>query len=214
MRGKKELKKAQFKTFSNCFDVNPNYAGKWSKVFGNQNPITLELGCGRGEFGVEFAKRFPNQNVIGMDIRAPRMWAGAKLAIQDKVPNILFIKENASALAAIFAPNEISKIWLTFPDPYPKDRHAKRRMTNHSFIEIYRKILAPNGIFNLKTDSDSMYEFTLEMLKSLHITHLLYTTNLHNSPYLNEETGILTQYERIFLAENKSINYLQFKINS
>ncbi|WP_411767239.1 tRNA (guanosine(46)-N7)-methyltransferase TrmB [Winogradskyella sp. A3E31] len=189
--------------------------GKWnSEVFKNNHPIILELGCGKGEYTVELAKRYPNKNFIGIDIKGARFWRGAKTAIEEEIPNAFFLRTQIELVDKVFAENEVDEIWITFPDPQIKYKRTKHRMTNLEFLERYKKILKPDGIMHLKTDSEFMHGYTLGLLHGtgyevLYANHNIY--KLEGSPA--EVTEIQTFYESQYLEENKPITYIRFKIN-
>jgi len=210
-------------TFSNVFQPNRDelvnakykYKGCWNAdVFKNDNPIVLELGCGKGEYTVGFAKRYPNKNFIGIDIKGARFWRGAKTAIEEQIPNASFIRIQIELVEYIFEENEVDEIWITFPDPQIKYKRTKHRMTNLQFLERYRKILKKEGIMHLKTDSEFMHGYTLGLLHGsnhevLYANHNVY--KLEGSP--EEVTEIQTFYENQYLEHNKAITYIRFKIN-
>ncbi|MCC1483050.1 tRNA (guanosine(46)-N7)-methyltransferase TrmB [Winogradskyella immobilis] len=224
MGSKNKLKRfKENETFSNVYQptrdelVNARYQykGQWNKsVFKNDNPIVLELGCGKGEYTVELAKRYPNKNFIGIDIKGARFWRGAKTAIEEQIPNASFIRTQIELVEYIFDENEVDEIWITFPDPQIKYKRTKHRMTNLQFIERYKKILKKEGIMHLKTDSEFMHGYTLGLLHGanhevLYANHNVY--KLEGSP--EEVTEIQTFYENQYLEHNKAITYIRFKIN-
>tara|TARA_B100000953_G_scaffold299436_1_gene299339 strand:+ start:2215 stop:2901 length:687 start_codon:yes stop_codon:yes gene_type:complete len=189
--------------------------GKWnSSYFKNNNPIIIELGCGKGEYTVNLAKLNPNKNYIGIDIKGARFWRGAKTAIDEKLENVVFLRTQIELLEYVFGNDEIHEIWLTFPDPQIKFQRRKHRLINPAFLELYKKILNKNGIIHLKTDSEFLHGYTLGLLENLNIkplfsNHDIYKNN--NAP--NEVLNIKTHYEKLFLEENKNISYLSFNFN-
>jgi len=209
-------------TFANVFQptrkelVNQNYAlkGNWNATyFKNSNPLVLELGCGKGEYSVALAQKYPNKNFIGIDIKGARFWRGAKTAIEKNIPNVAFIRTQIELIDCIFAENEIDEIWITFPDPQIKYKRTKHRMTNSVFLQKYKKILKKEGIVNLKTDSEFMHGYTLGLLHGeghevLYANHDVYKQE--GSP--EEVTSIQTFYEAQYLEQNKPITYIRFKI--
>jgi tRNA (guanine-N7-)-methyltransferase len=209
-------------TFSNVFqpmreelvDSQYEFKGEWNaSVFKNDNPLILELGCGRGEYTVELAKKFPNKNFIGIDIKGARFWRGAKTAIEDHIPNVAFIRTQIELVDCVFAENEVDEIWITFPDPQIKYKRTKHRMTNSQFLKRYKTILKPEGVVNLKTDSEFMHGYTLGLLQGeghevLYANHNVYKQE--GSP--EEVTSIQTYYESQYLEQNKPITYIRFKI--
>ena len=188
--------------------------GKWqSDFFKNNNPIVLELGCGKGEYSVALAQVYPEKNFIGVDIKGARFWRGAKTGIEENISNLGFIRTQIELVDHIFAENEIDEIWITFPDPQIKYKRTKHRLTNSEFLQKYKYILKPGGVVNLKTDSEFMHGYTLGLLHGegheiLHANHDVYK-NVY-SP--KEVTGIQTFYEKQYLEQGKPITYIQFKI--
>jgi tRNA (guanine-N7-)-methyltransferase len=189
--------------------------GNWNRdFFKNENPIVLELGCGKGEYSVNLAVMFPEKNFLGIDIKGARFWRGAKTALAEKINNVGFLRTKIELVDFIFDENEIDEIWITFPDPQIKYKRTKHRMTNPDFLNKYKKILKPNGMVHLKTDSEYMHGYTLGLLEGLGITieyahHDLYSTT--NVP--KEVTAIQTHYESQYLAINKKITYLRFNFS-
>ncbi|MFN4762333.1 tRNA (guanosine(46)-N7)-methyltransferase TrmB [Gillisia sp. Q332] len=188
--------------------------GKWrSDFFKNNNPIVLELGCGKGEYSVALAQANPEKNFIGVDIKGARFWRGAKTGMEENITNLGFIRTQIELVDHIFAKNEIDEIWITFPDPQIKYKRTKHRLTNSEFLQKYKFILKPDGIVNLKTDSEFMHGYTLGLLHGegheiLQANHDVYK-NVY-SPI--EVTGIQTFYEKQYLEQGKRITYIQFKI--
>ena len=211
-------------TFANVFQptreelVNSDfkYKGNWnSKVFNNNNPLVLELGCGKGEYSVALARKYPNKNFIGIDIKGARFWRGAKTAIEENIPNVAFIRTQIELVEYVFANNEVDEIWITFPDPQIKYKRTKHRMTNTVFLERYKNILKPDGEVNLKTDSEFMHGYTLGLLHGaghevLYANHDVYKQE--GSP--EEVTSIQTFYEGQYLQQNKPITYIRFKLKN
>ncbi|AXT56927.1 tRNA (guanosine(46)-N7)-methyltransferase TrmB [Aquimarina sp. MMG015] len=190
------------------------FKGKWrEKFFKNENPIILELGCGKGEYTVGLAEKYPDKNFIGIDIKGARFWRGAKTAIEKEMNNVAFIRTQIELVDHIFDTGEIDEIWITFPDPQIKYKRTKHRMTNHDFLQRYKKILKEDGIMHLKTDSEFMHGYTLGLLHGeghevLYANHNVY----HQEGSPEAVTSIQTFYEKQYLEENKPITYIQFKI--
>jgi len=209
-------------TFKNVFqptreeltEQQYEHKGQWNaNFFKNDNPLILELGCGKGEYSVALAKKYPNKNFIGIDIKGARFWRGAKTAIEDNIPNVAFIRTQIELIEHVFAQNEVDEIWITFPDPQIKYQRTKHRMTNTSFLQSYKNILKPEGVVNLKTDSEFMHGYTLGLLHGgghevLYANHNVYKQE--GSP--EEVTSIQTYYESLYLKEDKAITYIRFKI--
>ncbi|MCF4100269.1 tRNA (guanosine(46)-N7)-methyltransferase TrmB [Gillisia sp. M10.2A] len=195
-------------------DNNYTLKGNWNKdFFKNDNPIVLELGCGKGEYSVAMAQANPNKNFIGIDIKGARFWRGAKTALEEGMHNVGFIRTQIELIDLIFAQNEVDEIWITFPDPQIKYKRTKHRLTNSEFLQKYKKILKPDGVVNLKTDSEFMHGYTLGLIHGeghevIHSNHDVYK-NVY-SP--KEVVGIQTFYEKQYLEKGKPITYIQFKI--
>lgn len=190
------------------------YKGKWnSDFFKNNNPIIVELGCGKGEYTIGLAERNPNINYIGIDVKGARFWRGAKTAVETGMNNVGFVRTQIELIENIFSSHEISEIWITFPDPQIKYKRTKHRMTNSEFLKMYKRILKPEGVVNLKTDSEFMHGYTLGLLHGeghevLYSNHNVYKNE--GSP--SEVTEIQTFYENQYLEINKAITYIRFKI--
>ena len=223
MGSKNKLKRfKENETFNNVFQpsrdelVHQNYKlkGNWNlNVFKNSNPLVLELGCGKGEYSVELAKKYPNKNFIGIDIKGARFWRGAKTAVEEGIKNVAFLRTQIELIEYAFAENEVDEIWITFPDPQIKYKRTKHRLTNSEFFKRYKLILKPDGIVNLKTDSEFMHGYTLGLLHGeghevLYANHNIYKQE--GSP--EEVTSIQTFYEKQYLEQNKPITYIRFKI--
>ena len=186
--------------------------GRWhTDYFGNDSPIILELGCGKGEYTVGLAERHPEQNFIGMDYKGARLWRGCKTVQEKGLTNVAFIRNLADHLEKFFTEGEISEIWITFPDPHPK--RERRRLTAPVFLEKYRKILDTEGIIHLKTDNTEFYEYTLEVITDRKHHLLVSTDDLYHSDITDEVTTIQTFYEKMWLEEGKRISYLKFRLS-
>jgi tRNA (guanine-N7-)-methyltransferase len=189
--------------------------GRWREDhFKNDHPIILELGCGKGEYTVNLAEKYPHKNFIGIDIKGARFWRGAKTALEKGVGNAAFLRTQIELIDCFFADGEVDEIWITFPDPQIKYKRTKHRMTNIGFLERYKKILAPGGVVHLKTDSEFMHGYTLGLLHGLGHEVLYANHNIYQNHGAPEEvTGIQTHYESLYLEINKPITYIRFKIN-
>ncbi|QLG45699.1 tRNA (guanosine(46)-N7)-methyltransferase TrmB [Costertonia aggregata] len=188
--------------------------GKWEDHFGNKNPIVLELGCGKGEYTVGLARRNPDKNFIGIDIKGARFWRGAKTALEENLHNVAFVRTQIELVDLLFDENEVAEIWITFPDPQIKYKRTKHRMTNPVFLNKYKKILGHKGLVHLKTDSEFMHGYTLGLLHGLgleicYANHDVYKNEGSPAEVLN----IQTFYENQYLEKGKPITYLQFKLN-
>lgn len=188
--------------------------GKWHTFFKNNNPIVLELGCGKGEYTIALAEKNPDKNFIGIDIKGARFWRGAKTALENKMPNVAFIRTQIELVDYIFAENEVDEIWITFPDPQIKYQRTKHRMTNSTFLKRYHKILKKDGFINLKTDSEFMHGYTLGLLHGE--GHQIHHANhdVYKNVYSPEEvTSTQTFYEKQYLEQGKPITYIKFQLN-
>ncbi len=221
MGSKNKLKRfLENETFSNVIQPTRNEVfegfflkGKWNTFFKNQNPIVLELGCGKGEYSIALARKNPKINFIGIDIKGARFWRGAKTALEEEMTNVAFLRTQIELIDLLFEKEEVDEIWITFPDPQIKFTRTKHRLTNPDFLKKYHSILKPNGIVNLKTDSEFMHGYTLGLLQGagheiLYSHHDIYK-NFH-SP--KDVISTQTFYEKQYLENNKPITYIQFKL--
>lgn len=219
--GKNKLKRFQEnETFEHLFQPSAKkmykedfeLKGKWNNLFfKNNNPVIIEVGCGKGEYTVGLAQKYPEKNFTGIDIKGPRLWKGAKTVKERNLKNVAFIRNKVEFLNSFFSENEISEIWITFPDPQIKK--MKKRLTSARFLEIYSKILKPSGIIHLKTDSILMYRFTKEIIKLNNLELIEETNDLYSHDITGEAKEIKTFYEQKFLEEGLKITYLQFNLN-
>lgn len=199
-------------------DDKPIYkylSGNWNQLyFKNDNPITVEMGCGKGEYSVGLAKINPEDNFIGVDVKGDRLWAGSTLSIEEGLKNTGFLRTQIQQIDQFFAPNEVSNIWITFPDPRPRDGDIKRRLTSPRYLKMYKSILKNDGWVYLKTDSDKLFEYTLELLKEQNdVRDLAHTFDLYDSEYVDEHHGIQTTFEQKYLAQGIKIKYLKFRFD-
>ncbi|MBT8273223.1 MAG: tRNA (guanosine(46)-N7)-methyltransferase TrmB [Bacteroidia bacterium] len=223
MGSKNKLKRfKENETFGNVFqpsrqtleDHKFELKGHWrSTFFKNDNPLVLELGCGKGEYSVSLAQKYPGKNFIGIDIKGARFWRGAKTAIEENIANVAFLRMQIELITLAFDEDEVDELWITFPDPQIKYKRTKHRMTNSNFLKRYKKILKPEGVVNLKTDSEFMHGYTLGVLHGegheiIYANHDVYKNE--GSP--EEVTSIQTFYEQQYLDQNKPITYIRFKI--
>ena len=188
--------------------------GVWgSDFFKNSNPITLELACGRGEYSLGLARRYPNRNFIGVDIKGARIWRGATNAIDENLENVAFLRTRIEIVDRFFEKGEISEIWITFPDPFLKKGKSNRRLTAPIFLDLYKKMLPPGGVIHLKTDSPELYEFSLEVLAEQSEIILEYQNDdIYSGPLPIPELDIKTYYEKMHLANGLTIKYVCFKL--
>lgn len=191
-----------------------NITGWDNFYFKNQNPLILELACGRGEYSLAMANDNPELNFIGIDVKGARIWQGASKALELGLHNVAFLRTRIENIENFFIENEISEIWITFPDPFLKKSKSNRRLTSSSFIEKYRKFLINEGIVHLKTDSPELYKFTLEIIEHDEKCKLIYTNpDIYSSDLAYPELNTKTYYEKKHLSEGKKIKYIRFTIN-
>ncbi|MEA3452503.1 MAG: tRNA (guanosine(46)-N7)-methyltransferase TrmB [Bacteroidota bacterium] len=188
------------------------YKGKWNEeIFKNSNPIVLEIGCGKGEYSVGLAQKYPNKNFLGIDIKGARIWKGAKRAIELNLKNVFFLRTKIDFLVRFFENEEISEIWIPHPDPQPKK--PKKRLSSAHFLSIYQNIIKNNALIHLKTDSHLLHYYTLDMLKANNIETIEEYNDIYDANLENEITQIQTFYEQMFLKESSKITYLNFRLN-
>ena len=193
---------------------NFSLKGKWKKeFFKNNNPLILELACGKGEYSVSLAKKYPNKNFIGIDIKGSRIWTGAKEVLNKNITNVGFLRIRIEFIEYCFSKGEVDEIWIVFPDPHEKEGSISKRLTHSNFLEKYQNILQNNGLIHLKTDNTILYEFTLEMIEKCKHNLKVATTDIYNNQeFYNEELSFKTHYENMFLAQRKKITYIQFSL--
>jgi len=212
--GKDKLRKfAEIDTFPNVYQLDAGKAlkGKWARAhFKNDNPVVLELACGKGEYALNLARMFPKKNFIGVDLKGNRIWRGARTGMDEGVKNLAFLRIQIEDIMDFFAENEVDEIWITFPDPQPQDSREKKRLTFPGFLDKYKTFLKPGGKINLKTDNDGLYLYTVEKVEELGLKSHKKTDNLYKSDLYNDVLSIKTHYERIYLKHDKNINYIQF----
>ncbi len=186
--------------------------GQWrAEYFHNQHPIVLELACGKGEYTVGLGKAYPEKNFIGVDIKGDRIARGSLAAQAVALTNVAFLRTDIRYLLEFFGEGEVDEIWITFPDPQPRDRQEKHRLTHPGFLKLYRHVLADDGLLHLKTDNTEFFEYSLQMLPVSGFTNIIYTHDLYQSPLNNLHLGIKTKYEGMFFEQGFSIKYLQCK---
>lgn len=219
MKKRKLQKFAELGTFENVFQpVNEDFIlndfflkGKWvTDYFKNNNPLVLELGCGRGEYTTALAERYPEKNYIGIDIKGERLWKGSKIALEKKLRNAAFLRMQLENINSFFTLGEVSEIWITFPDPQPNKPKIKKRLTSPQFLDRYKLFLKPGGVTHLKTDNAPLFDYSLEVIKSAGYTLLSETHDLYNSNLCDEDLSIKTYYEKMFMEEGFPICYLSF----
>ena len=220
--GKDKLRKfKEVSEFKNCFFLSYDQSraeglplkGKWNnEYFNNDNPIVLELGCGKGEYTVGLAQRYPNKNFIGVDLKGNRIWRGAKTALAEELNNVAFIRTRVDYIEACFEAGEVDEIWITFPDPQPQKSRRRARLTHPLFLNRYKTIIKKDGFVNLKTDSHPLYEYTLEVIEEENLNLIDNTPDLYAHPDKRDEalTNIKTFYEKLFSSKGFKINYVKF----
>lgn len=220
--GKGKLAKfAENETFENVFQpevtdfINFTHPlkGNWNNdVFKNDNPIVLELGCGKGEYTVGLGRMFPDRNFIGVDIKGARIWTGAKSSNLEQMKNVAFLRTRIEIISSFFAKNEVSEIWITFPDPQMKKRRAKKRLTSSLFLSMYQGLLADNGCINLKTDSRFLYRYSCEVAKHNGLQIERQSADLYSEAWLDDVLQIKTYYEQLHIDDGNTIHYLKFRL--
>lgn len=190
--------------------------GEWNKqYFKNDHPVTIELACGRGEYTVGLAALFPERNYIGIDMKGERIWKGSSWAVERNLTNVAFLRTHILMIENFFAQNEVDEIWITFPDPRPKKRDIKRRITSPRYLDMYKKFIKPGGYVRLKTDNTLLYEYTLEVLAERNdIEDLQFSNEVYHSPLSPEVFDIKTKYEMMFAEKGETIKYLRFRFKS
>ncbi len=223
MSSKNKLQRfAENETFSNLFQVSYEqlqlgpfqFKGQWNRdFFKNEHPIVLELGCGKGEYTIGLARHYPEKNFIGMDIKGARLWRGLKNAVEERLTNVAFVRSRIEMINYFFGKDEISEVWITFPDPQPRKARQHKRLTSPRFLNHYADLLKPGGLIHLKTDSELLYNYTLEIIDSGG-HRLCYATNdLYATPDEMDVKRIRTFYEQMWLAQGLSIKYLVFSLH-
>lgn len=194
-------------------DLYEKIKGNWrSTMFGNDNDLIVELGCGKGEYTIGLSRLFPNRNFIGIDIKGDRIWVGSKTAEDEELKNVAFLRTQLLYFEKFFDEGEISEIWLTFPDPRPRDRDEKRRLTFPRYLQLYKSALKKDGWFRFKTDNTPLFDYTLEVLQDrFPVRNLSYTHDLYSSDMVAEHHGIKTKYEKIFSDKGEKIKYMKFQ---
>ena len=195
------------------FSEKPKPKGKWHKdIFKNDNPIILELACGKGEYTLNLARQFPVKNFIGIDIKGARIWRGAKTALQEQLDNVRFIRMYIDHLDEYFENDEIDEIWITFPDPYPRKSKRSKRLTSPKFQNIYHSLLKKDGVIHLKTDSDFLYNYTLKTISEEGCRLFENIDDVYKEKPNDPLLTIKTFYEQMHLKKGKTIHYLSFRL--
>ena len=212
MAQKKLRRFGEIKSFSNVLEYPESMAGNWNVYFKNQNPISVELACGKGEYTTGLARLYPQKNFIGVDIKGNRIWVGAKFAMDNALKNVAFLRTQIEKIDNYFATDEINEIWITFPDPQLRVSKAKKRLTHPRFLRLYHKFIKSGGKIHLKTDSPDLYDFTKIVIELYNLEIISDHADIHNMNYQSPELKIITHYESLDIAESNKIFYLCFSL--
>ena len=211
MGQKKLIRFEAIKSFPNVLQNPEGMAGQWPSFFRNDNPLTLELACGKGEYTVGLAKMYPQRNFLGVDLKGNRLYIGAKKCLQEHIGNAAFLRTQIDKLPSYFQPGEVQEIWLTFPDPQLRKSKARKRLTHPKFLRLYQQIMIPGGLIHLKTDSPVLYAFTKLVTELCQIPLLEDSDDIHAAP-MKEELKITTHYESLDIAGSSRVHYLCFAL--
>jgi len=209
---KKLIRFAELETFPNVLQFPKNIRGKWNEFFKNENPIVLELACGKGEYAVGMGSLYPGKNFIGIDLKGNRIWVGAKKALEKNLYNVAFLRTEIDKVNEYFAENEVAEIWITFPDPQLRKSKAKKRLTHPKFLRLYQQFLTPGSYIQLKTDSADLYNFTKKVIEMYGCTAITDFDDLYAQQNIREELKIKTHYESLDIAQTNRIFYLCFSL--
>jgi tRNA (guanine-N7-)-methyltransferase len=212
MAQKKLLRFKEIKSFLNVLEYPENMQGKWNEFFKNNNPIILELACGKGEYTLGLAELYPGKNFIGVDIKGNRLWAGAKTALDKKMQNVVFLRTQIDKINQYFVKDEVEEIWITFPDPYLRKSKARKRLTHLKFLRFYHEFLKPNGHIHLKTDSPDLYHFTKTVINLYGLKTVCDINDLYKIEKVKKELKIKTYYENLDIAKSNTVFYLCFTL--
>lgn len=212
MGHKKLIRFAELKTFPNVLEFPEGMKGNWHAFFKNDNPVTLELACGKGEYAVGLGQLYPQRNFIGVDQKGNRIWAGAKKALQQNLGNVAFLRTQIDHIATYFAPGEVSEIWITFPDPQLRTSKAKKRLTHPKFLRLFQQFLLPGGLIHLKTDSPELYRFTQTVTGMYGCLVHKESADIYAEPGISEELKIKTYYESLDIAGSRRVHYCCFSL--
>lgn len=212
MAKKKLFRFSQIREFENVHEHPEGMQGNWHSFFKNENPIVLELACGRGEYTIGLAELHPDKNFIGVDIKGNRMYIGAKKALESKLYNAAFLRTQIEQIADFFAAGEVDEIWITFPDPQLRVSKAKKRLTHPRFLRLYQQFLKPGNFINLKTDSPDLFEFTKKVINMYDLNLVAESENAYAEKEVSENLKIKTHYESLDIARSNKIHYLRFSL--
>ena len=212
MAHKKLIRFAELNTFENVLQFPKNIKGKWNEFFKNDNPVVLELACGKGEYAVGLGSLHADRNYIGVDLKGNRIWVGAKTALENKLDNVAFLRTQIDQVNEYFAEGEVAGIWITFPDPHLRKSKAKKRLTHPKFLRLYQQFLKPGGYIHVKTDSPDLYTFTKKMIGMYGCNLYADHEDLYHEQNITEELKIKTHYESLDIAGSSRIHYLCFSL--
>lgn len=212
MGQKKLIRFAAIKEFPNVLEMPSDMKGKWHAFFKNNNPVTLELACGKGEYTVGLSRLFPNRNFIGVDVKGNRIYIGAKKCLEEGLTNGAYLRTQIDSIAGYFDKDEVEEIWLTFPDPQLRSSKLKKRLTHPKFLRLYQQFLKPGGSVHLKTDSPQLYQFTKKVIELYQLELVSDIDNVYQQPQISEVLKIKTHYEGLDIAQSNRIFYLQFRL--
>jgi len=212
MGQKKLIRFAEIETFPNVLQYPEDISGNWKSFFKNDNPITIELACGKGEYTIGLARMYANRNFIGVDLKGNRIWVGAKNARAENLTNAAFLRIQIEGITDFFAEQEVSEVWITFPDPQLRISRSKKRLTHPKFLRLYKTILKENGTINLKTDSPHLYHFTKKVIELYGCNIQEDIDNVYAEETLKPELKIKTHYESLDIAQSKKVHYLSFTL--
>lgn len=212
--GQKKLQRfAELKTFSNVLQFPEDTAGRWKGIFKNENPVVLELACGKGEYAVGLGEMYPQRNFIGIDLKGNRLWVGARKALQRNLTNVFFLRTQIEQINQYFGSGEVSEIWITFPDPQLRISKAKKRLTHPKFLRLYQQFITPGGLIHLKTDSPVLYQFTKTVIDLYGCTLHSDSSDVFNEEIVKAELKIKTHYELLDIACSNKVHYLCFSLS-
>lgn len=212
MGHKKLIRFEELLRLPNVLQYPEGMAGTWGKHFGNTNPLTLELACGKGEYAVGLGRLYPQHNFIGVDLKGHRLWVGAKKALKENLGNVAFLRTQIDQIPTYFTPGEVEAIWITFPDPQLRRSKARKRLTHPKFLRLYQQFLQPGGYIHLKTDSPDLYHFTKLVISEYGCTLIEDTDDLYQQPALRPDLQIRTYYESLDIAGSRRVHYLCFTL--
>lgn len=219
MAHKKLIRFRELETFPNVLQYPQGMKGNWKSFFAkgnplgkNNNPIVLELACGKGEYAIGLGEMFPSKNFIGVDLKGNRIWVGAKKALQNKLCNVAFLRIQIDHIADYFSQNEVAEIWITFPDPQLRRSKAKKRLTHPKFLRLYQQFLVPGGLIHLKTDSPDLYQFTKLVIGMYNCKLHKASENIYEEKSIPPELEIKTHYESLDIAQSSRVHYLCFSL--